>query len=468
MRSEFLLAFAVGFLGSTVDSRTFERRINNGLGRTPALGWNSWNAFGCNGASASSAMTAANQFVNLGLKNLGYTYVNIDDCWHSKSRNSSGNLVADPSKWPNGMAYTVNQIHAMGLKFGLYGDAGTMTCAGYPGSQGHEQQDANLLSSWGVDYWKYDNCYTPCNGQVPQTCWIARNSESWYQTFGNALKSVSHPILYSLCSWGVDSVWTWGDSVGNSWRVTGDIQDTWASISSIANTAAGISKYSGPGGFNDLDMLEIGNGGLSDAEERAHFGLWAIAKSPLIIGTNLASIKSSSLAIIKNVGIISINQDSLGKAATYFTPSGQAGPTSGKLYPYWAGPLSDGVVVGIVAANGALNYNVALSSVPGLGSGTWSWTEFYSGKTGSGSSISGSLGSHDMAIYKITKTGGSGTTTSVVKPTSTTAAPTSTSSSGAGTVPEYGQCGGSGWSGGTVCVSPYTCTYSNAYYSQCL
>jgi hypothetical protein len=204
----------------------------------------------------------------------------------------------------------------------------------------------------------------------------------------------------------------------------------------------------------------------------------------LIIGTNLASIKSSSLAIIKNAvsspfltpsfpyltsqGIISINQDSLGKAATYFTPSGQAGPTSGQLYPYWAGPLSDGVVVGIVAANGALNYNVALSSVPGLGSGTWSWTEFYSGKTGSGTSISGSLASHDMAVYKITKTSGSGTTTSVVKPTSTSTAPTTTSSSGGGTVTQWGQCGGSGWTGGTVCVSPYTCTYSNSYYSQCL
>ncbi|KAM3088347.1 hypothetical protein ACMFMG_002400 [Clarireedia jacksonii] len=417
-------------------------------------------------------MTAANQFVNLGLKNLGYTYVNIDDCWHSKSRDSSGNLVADPSKWPNGIAYVANQIHGMGLKFGLYGDAGTMTCAGYPGSQGHEQQDAKLLSSWGVDYWKYDNCYTPCtNGQVPQTCWTKRNSESWYQLFGNALSAQSHAILYSICSWGVDSVWTWGNSVGNSWRITGDIQDTWSSVASIANTAAGISQYSVPGGFNDLDMLEIGNGGLSEAEERAHFGLWAIAKSPLIIGTNLATIKSSSLAIIKNAGIISINQDSLGKAATYFTPSGQAGPTSGQLYPYWAGPLSDGVVVGIVAANGALNYNVALSSVPGLGSGTWTWTEFYSGKTGSGSSISGSLASHDMAVYKVTKSGGGGTTTSLDTRTPTTSAtavpPTSTGGTG-GTVPQWGQCGGSGYTGATVCVSPYTCTYSNAYYSQCL
>lgn len=225
-------------------------------------------------------MTAATQFSNLGLKQLGYQYVNIDDCWHLMSRGSSGQLVADPSKWPNGIASVVNQIHGLGLKFGLYGDNGIKTCAGYPGSQGHEVQDANLLSSWGVDYvrdfifcrfslpsshhgmilspfkWKYDNCYTVCqNGQVPQTCWIPRNTEAWYKTFGDALKGVSHPMLYSLCSWGLDSVWTWGGSVGNSWRITGDIANNWASVASIANTAAGIYQYSGPGGFNDLDML---------------------------------------------------------------------------------------------------------------------------------------------------------------------------------------------------------------------
>jgi alpha-galactosidase len=165
--------------------------------------------------------------------------------------------VPDPTKWPNGIAAIVNQIHGMGLKFGLYGDAGIETCAGHPGSQGYEQQDADLLASWAVDYWKYDNCYTPCNGEapVPQTCWIPRDSEAWYTTFGTALKSVSHPILYSLCSWGLDNVWTWGGSVGNSWRMHADISDAWSSIVAIASTAAGISQYASPGGFNDLDMM---------------------------------------------------------------------------------------------------------------------------------------------------------------------------------------------------------------------
>ncbi|KAL2063644.1 hypothetical protein VTL71DRAFT_5449 [Oculimacula yallundae] len=464
------LAVQVGILAAFVQSQDLEPRIDNGLGRTPALGWNSWNAFGCNGASASAAMTAANQFINLGLKDLGYQYVNIDDCWHTMSRGSSGQLVPDPKKWPNGIAPVINQIHGMGLKFGLYGDAGTKTCAGYPGSQGHEVQDAQLLASWGVDYWKYDNCYTVCqNGQVPQTCWIPRDTKSWYTTFGNALKGVSHPMLYSLCSWGLDSVWTWGGSVGNSWRMSGDIQNNWASVASIANTAAGIAKYSAPGGFNDLDMMEIGNGALTEAEERAHFGIWAIAKSPIILGTNLANIKASSLAIIKNAGILAINQDRLGKAASYFTPSGQAGPQSGKLYPYWAGPLSDGVVVGIVAANGAGTFNVNFKDVPGLGTGSYNWKELYSGKTGTGTSVSTTLQNHDMAVYKVT-TGATAPQTSFItttSPVTSSKKPTTTSSSG-GSIPKYGQCGGSTWTGTGTCESGSKCTFSNDYYSQCL
>ncbi|KAK3676807.1 hypothetical protein LTR78_003011 [Recurvomyces mirabilis] len=351
-------------------------------------------------------MTAANQFKNLGLAAVGYQYVNIDDCWTQQGRNGSGYLVADPSKWPNGVAYVANQVHSMGLKFGLYGDAGKQTCGGHPGSMGYETKDAQLLSSWGVDYWKYDNCYTNCNGQYPQTCWNipSRDVKPWYTTMGNAISTVSHPILFSLCEWGQDSVWTWGRSVGgSSWRMANDVQNNWGSVSSIAATAAGIAQYAGPGGFNDLDMLEIGNGGLSAAEERAHFGLWAIAKSPLIIGTDLSKISSSSLAVLKNADIIAVNQDSLGKAATYFKPKNAANPIGGQLYPYWAGQLSNGVVVGVVAASGALNYNVNFFDVPGLGSGSFKWKELYSGKTGSGSSVSGSLQSHDMAIYRVSK-----------------------------------------------------------------
>lgn len=211
----------------------------------------------------------------------------------------------------------------MGLKFGLYGCVGTMTCAGYPGSWGHEAQDARLLANWGIDFWKHDACYTPCtNGQLPQTCWSAQyNTRAWYETMRNALASVrsTKNIYYNLCQWGRDSVWTWGNSVGNSWRMSGDNWQDWASVQRIGSAAAEISQYSGPGGFNDLDMLVglhlllhwalrasltkvqiIGNNKLTQNEERLHFGLWAICKSPLILGNDLNTISSASLAIIKN------------------------------------------------------------------------------------------------------------------------------------------------------------------------
>jgi alpha-galactosidase len=204
-------------------------------------------------------MDTARRFVSLGLKDLGYSYVNIDDCWSTRSRNSSGHLVADPSKWPRGIRAVVDEIHGMGLKFGLYGCAGTMTCAGYPGSQGRELQDAQTLAAWGVDYWKHDNCYTPCNDSpLPQTCGHpAGNTQTWYARMRDALRDVrgTKNIMFNLCQWGRDNVWTWGDDYGNSWRMSVDNWGDWASVQRIGSAAAGMSQYSGPGGFNDLDML---------------------------------------------------------------------------------------------------------------------------------------------------------------------------------------------------------------------
>jgi alpha-galactosidase len=304
----------------TVLDTPLTKRLDNGLGRTPALGYNNWvillalsqissdslttvkNNGGCAHASADSALNVAKLLVSTGLKDAGYQYLNIDDCWTTKSRNSSGYLVPDPSKWPQGVKSVVDQIHGMGLKFGLYGDAGTMTCAGYPGSQGHEAQDAKQLASYGIDYWKYDACYTPCaTGGVPQTCWDSRSStKGYYSKMRDALAATGRPIFFSMCQWGRDSVWTWGKDYGNSWRMSGDIANNWNSLAGIAASAAGMAQYAGPGGFNDLDMLQVGNGALSENEERAHVGLWAIAKSPLLIGTDLSKLKTSTLNILKN------------------------------------------------------------------------------------------------------------------------------------------------------------------------
>ncbi|ORY18419.1 glycoside hydrolase superfamily [Clohesyomyces aquaticus] len=398
------LSAAVLALPSThLDAHQLERRVNNGLGKTPALGWNSWNIGGCAYASEKAALDTGKLFVSLGLKDLGYQYVNIDDCWSTKNRDSSGNLVPDPSKFPRGMKAVTDDLHNMGLKFGLYGCAGTQTCAGYPASQGKETQDAKKLADWGVDYWKHDNCYTPCNNGNPQTCGSPKgNSSTYYKTFSNALLGSGRPILFSLCNWGRDNVWAWGAGFGNSWRMSTDIQNNWGSVASIAAQAAPIAQYAGPGGFNDLDMMQIGNNGLSENEERAHMGIWAIAKSPIILGTDLAKIRSSSLNIIKNKAILAINQDPLGKAATYFTPAGKSKPQNGKLYPYWTGPLTDGVVIGVVAADGAATLSFNFGDVPGLdATKTYNWTEAWTGTTGSGKAVSTNLGSHDMRVYRL-------------------------------------------------------------------
>ncbi|KAL9112610.1 MAG: hypothetical protein Q9227_003181 [Pyrenula ochraceoflavens] len=360
------------------------KRLNNGVGKTPAMGWNNYNAQ--ISPTAANAVAAANAFISLGLNKLGYQYINLDDGWSASTRNSSTKaLQPDPAKFPNGMKAVADQIHALGLKIGLYGDAGTATCSGFPGSLGYETQDADTLASWGIDYWKYDNCAAPSG-----------NSEPRYQAMSSALLNSGRTILYSLCNWGADSVWTWGASVGNSWRVGGDISNNWNSIANIAGNNAAIASYAQLGGFNDFDMMEVGNGMLTAAEERAHFGLWAISKSPLILGTDLSKITASSLSVISNKAVIAVNQDSLGKAATTFQPSGQSAPVSGQLYPYWAGPLSDGVVIGLVAVNGAATLSASFADVPGVGSGTYGWTELWSGATGSGTSVSATLANHDM------------------------------------------------------------------------
>ena len=212
--------------------------------------WEVQNQGQCNAATATVALNTANAFVSLGLKDLGYEYVNIDDCWANLNRDSSGNLVPNPSKWPNGIKAVADQIHGMGLKMGLYGCAGRETCGGYPGSEGYQTRDADTLASWGIDYWKYDNCYTGTGFNN-----AGANTSTYYPTMRDALLNSGREILFSMCQWGRDNVWTWGAAVGNSWRMSDDIQNNWNSVAGIAATAATISQYAAPGGFNDLDMM---------------------------------------------------------------------------------------------------------------------------------------------------------------------------------------------------------------------
>jgi hypothetical protein len=267
------------------------------LAATPPMGWNSWNKFGCN-INDSEIRAIADAMVSSGMKDVGYQYVNIDDCWQT-SRDSSGTIVPG-SNFPN-MKSLADYVHSLGLKLGVYSDRGTKTCAGRPGGQGYETQDANTYAAWGVDYLKYDNC----NATLDQ--------KTQYTTMSNALKACGRPIVFSICAWGFAS---WMPSVGHLWRTTGDINASWSSIMSIMDTNAGLAQYAGPGHWNDPDMLEVGNGSLTDNQNKAHFGMWAIMAAPLIAGNDLRSMSTSVKAVLTASEVIAVNQDPLGVQGT--------------------------------------------------------------------------------------------------------------------------------------------------------
>ena len=310
MRSTFRLvaglgtALLVAGLGVVVASPPAEA-VDNGLAKTPPMGFNDWNSFGCN-VDEQLIKQTADYFVSSGLKDAGYNYVNIDDCWLTHSRDADGKLVPDPVKFPDGIKGTADYVHSLGLKLGIYEDAGTATCAGYPGSLGHEITDAQTFADWGVDYLKYDNCNNA--GSTTKEQYIAR-----YTAMGNALKATGRPIVYSICEWGVNDPATWAGDIGNLWRTTGDIGDNWNSLKSIIAQNAPLAPAAHPGAWNDPDMLEVGNGGMTDTEYKTHFGLWAEMAAPLLIGTDLRQATPDTLNILKNKDVIAVDQDPLGK-----------------------------------------------------------------------------------------------------------------------------------------------------------
>jgi len=283
------------------------KRVANGLAQTPPMGWNSWNKFACN-VNEKVIRDSADAIASNGMKAAGYQYVVIDDCWHG-SRDANGFITEDRERFPGGLKALGDYIHARGLKFGIYSDAGTKTCGGRPGSQGHEYQDAQQYARWGVDYLKYDWCSSG-----------VRNAEEAYATMGDALKASGRPILFSLCEWGNSRPWLWGQKIGNMWRTTGDITDKWTGhhghswgIASIVDMNEPLWPFAGPGHWNDPDMLEVGNGGLTDVEYRAHFSLWALMAAPLIAGNDVANMSAATRAILLNHDVIGVNQDTRGE-----------------------------------------------------------------------------------------------------------------------------------------------------------
>ncbi|KAI5076419.1 hypothetical protein GOP47_0008484 [Adiantum capillus-veneris] len=302
-------------------------QLNNGLGQTPQMGWNSWNFFGCE-ISEELIRETADALISSGLADIGYKYVNIDDCW-SSHRNKQGNLVPDEETFPSGIQSLADYVHAKGLKLGIYSDAGILTCERRPGSLFHEVADADTFASWGIDYLKYDNCFN-----------LGIKPEVRYPPMQDALNKTGRPIFYSLCEWGRDDPATWASTVGNSWRTTDDIQDSWKSMVAIADLNNQWASYAGPGGWNDPDMLEVGNGGMTFNEYRSHFSIWCLMKAPLLVGCDVRNMTAETYEILSNVEVIAVNQDSLGVQGSKVSKQG-----SEECLEVWAGPLSDSRVV---------------------------------------------------------------------------------------------------------------------------
>ena len=274
--------------------------LDNGLGLTPQMGWNTWNKFGCN-INETLIYDSIDALVSSGLRDLGYNYMNLDDCWQ-KSRDANKTIVPDAEKFPNGIKVLADYAHNKSLKFGLYSDAGNYTCQLRPGGYGYEDIDAKTYSEWGVDYLKYDNCL---NGGI--------SAKIRYPRMTIALMRQERPIFFSICQWGEEEIATWGRAMGNSWRTTQDIVDRWDSMLNIIDINDQWYKYAGPGGWNDPDMLEVGNRHMTYVEYQTHFSLWAISKAPLLIGCDLTSMSNETFEILSNKEVIEINQDKLGE-----------------------------------------------------------------------------------------------------------------------------------------------------------
>ncbi|WP_442929865.1 cellulose binding domain-containing protein [Micromonospora sp. WMMC241] len=397
--------------------------LDNGVARTPPMGWNSWNTFGCN-ISESLIRQMTDAMVSSGMRDAGYQYVVVDDCWMNPNRDAAGNLQGDPSRFPSGMKALGDYIHARGLKFGIYQGPLTKTCAqyfnSYPGStgaQGHEVQDARQFAAWGVDYLKYDWC-SP-SGSIDDQVRV-------FNLMRDALAASGRPIVYSINSNSVHAKTgpqrDWGD-VANMWRTTEDITNTWNSgqtngypmgIQNIVDVTVPLAARARPGAFNDMDMLEVGRGGMTDTEMRSHFALWAVMASPLIAGNDLRSMNAATQTILKNANLIAISQDPLARQAAQVSFDG----TRRVL----AKPLANGDVAVALFNQGSATTTVSTTAAAVGKSGSSftlrdAWTDATSTSTGA---ISASVPAHGTVVYRVS--GGSGSPT----PTPTTPTPTPT------------------------------------------
>jgi alpha-galactosidase len=279
------------------------------LAQTPPMGWNSWNKFACD-VNEDLIMGMADAMVTSGMKDAGYEYVVIDDCWQV-GRNENGEIIVDKERFPHGIKYLADYIHSKGLKFGIYSCAGSETCAGRPGGLGHEYQDARSYASWGVDYLKYDWCNT-----------TTQDSRSSYTNMRDALYAAGRPVVFSICEWGSTKPWEWAKDVGQLWRTTSDILDRWDAMIGIVDEQRNLAKYAGPGHWNDPDMLEVGNGGMTTEEYKTHFSMWCMMAAPLMAGNDLGNMPKETKEILTNKEMIAIDQNPVGQQASCYRDNG--------------------------------------------------------------------------------------------------------------------------------------------------
>jgi alpha-galactosidase len=359
---------------------------SNGLARTPPMGWNSWNHF-AERVDDKVVREVADTMVSSGMAAAGYQYVNIDDTWEA-GRDAQGAIVPN-TKFPD-MKALADYVHAKGLKLGIYSSPGYVTCGGYPGSYGHEEQDARTFAAWGIDYLKYDWC--SASQLYPNS-----GLQASYQKMGLALLASGRPIVYSLCEYGTAGVWGWGPKVdGNLWRTTGDIQDHWKSMEKIGFDQGRLAPYAGPGHWNDPDMLEVGNGGMTATEYRTHFSLWCMLAAPLIAGNDLRTMSEETRDILTNREVIAVDQDPLGREATRVMEQDGV--------EIWVKPMQDGSrAVGVFNRNADERTasftwaQLGLAQAPGLQRDLWRHANAAPAAQG----FSGAVAGHGVAMLLI-------------------------------------------------------------------
>jgi len=330
--------------------------LDNGLARTPPMGWNSWNTFRLD-INEDLVKQVADVMVENGFRDAGYEYVVIDDGWQIE-RDDEGNIIANRDKFPSGIKVLADYIHGKGLKFGLYSDAGTHTCGGFPGSRGYEFQDARQYAAWGVDYLKYDWCATG-DQSAPDS----------YRLMRDALLLSDRPIVFSICEWGTTRPWLWARDIGHLWRTTFDIRPCWdcgeqthskgvqvenfIGFTKILDRQVGLESYAGPGHWNDPDMLEVGNGELTYHENRAHFSLWCILAAPLMLGNDVRSLKPEIHAILTNKEVIAVDQDPRGRQGRKVRDDGD--------FEVWSKELVDGSRAVVLFNRSACEAEISIS-----------------------------------------------------------------------------------------------------------